>query len=78
MDLKKLIALRLIDIITENKTSKITVTQLCDTAGVSRTSFYKHFKDVYEVIEYIFIQDAMRNMDMYVKNKLNLYTFLGL
>ena len=71
MDLKKLIALRLIDIITENKTSKITVTQLCDTAGVSRTSFYKHFKDVYEVIEYIFIQDAMRNMDMYVKNKLN-------
>ena len=71
MDLKKLIALSLIDIITENKTSKITVTQLCDTAGVSRTTFYKHFKDVYEVIEYIFIQDAMRNMDMYVKNKLN-------
>ena len=53
MDLKKLIALRLIDVITENKTSKITVTQLCDTAGVSRTSFYKHFKDVYEVIEFL-------------------------
>ncbi len=34
--------------------SKIKVQEICDVAGYHRNSFYRYFKDVYDVLEYIY------------------------
>ncbi|MBO7689481.1 MAG: helix-turn-helix transcriptional regulator, partial [Clostridia bacterium] len=36
--------------------SKITVSMLCEEAGVSRATFYRYFKDKYDVMNYNYKQ----------------------
>ena len=38
---------------TENRIEKITVTQICTHAGYNRSTFYKYFLDVYDVLDKI-------------------------
>ncbi len=33
---------------------EVTVTQIIDACGISRQTFYNHFKDKYDIIEYVF------------------------
>ncbi|MEM5613405.1 TetR/AcrR family transcriptional regulator [Staphylococcus pseudintermedius] len=33
--------------------TKITINQICQRANVHRTTFYKHFKDKYELLYYV-------------------------
>lgn len=43
----------------ENKTlDKITITDITDDCGVSRMTFYYHFKDIYDLIEWVCVEDA--------------------
>ena len=37
---------------------KITIKDLTDDIGISRVSFYYHFKDIYDLMEWACIQDA--------------------
>ncbi|WP_028263844.1 TetR/AcrR family transcriptional regulator [Atopobium fossor] len=46
-----------IDLLKENRFDKITVMQLCQAAGISRSSFYNYFDDIFEVIQAI--EDAI-------------------
>ena len=50
--LKKLLALKPID--------KITVKDLVEECGVNRQTFYYHFDDVYDLLEWVFEEDANR------------------
>ena len=52
--LKKMMALKPID--------KITVNDLVETCGVSRQTFYYHFNDVYDLLEWVFEEDANANL----------------
>ena len=51
---KKNIKNALISLLAEKNFEKISVTEICDRAKVSRISFYAHYKDKYELVEFIF------------------------
>jgi AcrR family transcriptional regulator len=48
-----------IKLLTEKPFDDITVTELCDTAGMSRITFYTHYSDKYELTESLF-QELMQ------------------
>lgn len=69
-DIKDQIAEKFVELTLKNNKTNISVKEICAETLVSRTTFYKYFKDSYSVIEYIFIQDSMESMDILVKNHL--------
>lgn len=48
-----------IQMVIDKNTTKITVRELCEKCDISRTTFYKYFKDTYEIIEYVFVNDCV-------------------
>ncbi|NCC08443.1 MAG: TetR family transcriptional regulator [Clostridia bacterium] len=50
--LKKLIVQKPID--------KITIADITEDCGISRMTFYYHFKDIYDLIEWSFVEDAAK------------------
>lgn len=63
-------------LVLKNKTTKISVKELCESIGISRTTFYKYFRDSYDIIEYIFVSDAMIPMDTLIANKIGTKTVM--
>ena len=47
---------------------KITIKMITDRAGLIRPTFYKHFQDKYEVLEWIFQNDVGANVDLLIDN----------
>lgn len=46
---------------------KITVKELCKIADLNRSTFYSHYKDIYEIIEQMennIVESVMRNINM--------------
>lgn len=43
--------------VIDQKTAEIPVSEICREAGISRKTFYYHFQDRYEVIEHILVTD---------------------
>ncbi len=39
---------------------KITIHDLTDDCGISRMAFYYHFKDIYDLIEWVCVEDASK------------------
>ena len=37
---------------------KITIQDLASDCGISRMAFYYHFKDIYDLVEWVCLQDA--------------------
>lgn len=53
----------------ERKTlEKITVKDITDDCGVNRQTFYYHFHDIYDLVEWIFDQEAKKFMEDCVEN----------
>ena len=42
--------------------AKISISDLCDDCGRTRTSFYYHFKDKYDLVNWIFYVDFLTNV----------------
>lgn len=59
MNSKNRIAQDYCNLVIEKRTTKLTVKEICNYCHISRTTFYKYFKDTYEIIEYIFVQDCV-------------------
>ena len=57
--LKKMMAIKPID--------KITVKDLAEICNVNRQTFYYHFDDVYDLLEWVFEADAEKNLPHEVK-----------
>ena len=55
---KKAIAASLKNLLKEKKLNKITVQDIADDCGINRQTFYYHFQDVYDLVEWICIQDT--------------------
>jgi AcrR family transcriptional regulator len=46
-----------IKLLNEKPLSRITVTEIIETCGVSRNTFYYHFEDIYGLVSYIFQEE---------------------
>lgn len=49
---------------------KITIKMITDAAGVIRPTFYKHFQDKYEVVEWIFEKDIAEKVNVMIENNM--------
>lgn len=45
--------------------TKVTVKDISDTCGISRNTFYYHFSDKYELMDWIFTEDLAKNVKNY-------------
>ena len=45
---------------------KITISDIADDCGINRMTFYYHFKDIYDLVEWSCLEDARKALD---KNK---------
>ena len=39
---------------------KITINELADDCGISRMAFYYHFKDIYDLVEWVCVEDGTK------------------
>ena len=69
---KEALANALVSLLSEQPLNKISIKDITDFCNISRNTFYYHFKDKYELINWIFYTDMQEQVD-YFKNpaKLN-------
>ena len=48
------------NLLREKPLSKITVTDITEDCGISRMTFYYHFKDIYDLVEWACVEDASK------------------
>ncbi len=68
-------------LLTEKPFEKITLKELCDTAMVPRSTFYRYFEDKYDLLGYC-LQNFFENMDLdidviYLKNLDSMKNYLA-
>lgn len=44
---------------------KISIKELCDECSLSRRTFYRHFKDIYDLVEWIYRKDINDQINCY-------------
>lgn len=47
-------------LLLHKKIDKITISDLTEDCGISRMSFYYHFKDIYDLVEWVCVEDGKR------------------
>jgi len=55
---KKLLANSLKELLEKKPLNKITVKEIVENCGVNRQTFYYNFQDIYDLVEWIFQEDA--------------------
>lgn len=57
---KRALVQSLKNLLLEKPLSKITVTDITEDCGISRMTFYYHFKDIYGLVEWACMEDAAK------------------
>ena len=57
---KEALARSLKELAAKEPIDKITIQELVDQCGLNRQTFYYHFHDIYELLEWIFTNEAMK------------------
>ena len=57
---KRAMAMALKRIMTQKPLSKITIADITEACGISRMTFYYHFKDIYDLVEWACMEDAAK------------------
>lgn len=57
---KEIIARTFTELLDEKPMSKITVKDIVERCGVNRNTFYYHFRDIPDVVEFIMKKNGMR------------------
>lgn len=65
---KDLLAISLKELMMKVPFEKITIKMITDGAGVIRPTFYKHYQDKYEVLEWIFKKDIGDKVEVLMEN----------
>ena len=60
---KNALAASLKKLLAEKPLDKITVTDIAEDCGVNRQTFYYHFQDIYDLVEWCFLNEATRALD---------------
>lgn len=55
---KKALAMTLKEILKEKRLNKITVADITEKCGINRQTFYYHFQDIYDLVDWICIHEA--------------------
>ena len=50
-------------LLLERPLDKITVTDIAEDCGINRMTFYYHFRDIYDLVEWACQEDARRILD---------------
>lgn len=58
---KKALANAMKELMEQKKFSKINVGEICSLCNMNRKSFYYHFKDKYDLVNWIFYSEFVRN-----------------
>ena len=53
---KRKLSRSLISLLTTKSITKIDVSELCDKAGINRTTFYKHYDSLYHLLDELIVQ----------------------
>lgn len=61
---KNALAASLKNLMREKPFEKISVSDICDACGMNRKSFYYHFKDKYDLVNWIFLVSFLGKMDI--------------
>ena len=59
---KKALAQSLKELMGKQSFAKISVADICEGCGMSRKSFYYHFKDKYDLVNWIFDMEFIRSI----------------
>jgi len=70
-NMKDLLAEGLYHLVIQKPFEKITIKQICDKTGVIRGTFYNHFLDKYECLEYLCNSILCENRPSNYKNFIN-------
>ena len=62
---KEALANALKNLLKQKSLSKISVKDITDYCNISRNTFYYHFKDKYELINWIFRTDMLTNVNTF-------------
>ena len=62
-NMRKIFADTIIDMMQVQSLNSITVTDIVNQCGVSRQSFYYYFDDIYDLIEWIYMQETERALN---------------
>lgn len=60
---KRALVASLKELLAEKPLDKITVTDLTEHCGVNRMTFYYHFKDIYDLVDWIMVEDAAKALE---------------
>ena len=60
---KNALAASLKQLMSEKPFEKISVSDICELCGMNRKSFYYHFRDKYDLVNWIFTVDFLGKMD---------------
>lgn len=60
---KRAIEQSLKNLLLKKPLNKITVADIADDCGINRMTFYYHFKDIYDLVEWSCLEDAKRALD---------------
>lgn len=61
---KKALAASLKKMMEKKPLSKITVTDLAEDCGINRHTFYYHFRDIYDLVEWIYFSEAEKVVEV--------------
>ena len=51
-------------LLLEKPLNKITINDITEDCGVNRMTFYYHFKDIYDLVDWILVEDAAKAMEV--------------
>lgn len=60
---KRALATSLKKLLGEKPLDKITVIDIVEDCGVNRQTFYYHFKDIYDLVEWTFLNESIKALD---------------
>ncbi len=70
ISMKELLCEGLYELMKTKPFEKITIKQICDKTGVIRGTFYNHFMDKYEALEYLITQMLMDDSIQNIQDKI--------
>ena len=60
---KRALAASLKKLLNQKPLNKITINDIAEDCGISRMTFYYHFKDIYDLVEWVCVEDAAKILE---------------
>lgn len=60
---KRALAASLKHLLLQKPLNKITINDIAEDCGISRMTFYYHFRDIYDLVEWTCVEDAARALE---------------